>query len=105
MAGAIGRYLVESHLREGRSVAELARVHGVHRSWLYKLLARHRQQGDEGLLPRSRRPRSCPHQISPRVVDAILTLRRELADDGHDAGAETIAQHLRRRLTTVPAVA
>ncbi len=29
----IGRYLVEAHLREGRSVAELAAAHGVHRSW------------------------------------------------------------------------
>ena len=38
----MGRYLVEAHLREGRSVAELAVSHGVHRSWLYKLLARYR---------------------------------------------------------------
>ena len=36
----LGHYLVEAHLREGRSVAELARTHGIHRSWLYKLLAR-----------------------------------------------------------------
>jgi len=28
----VGRYLVEAHLREGRSVAELARTHRVHRS-------------------------------------------------------------------------
>ena len=38
----MGRYLVEAHLREGRSVAELAAVHGIHRSWIYKLLARYR---------------------------------------------------------------
>ena len=36
------RYLVEAHLREGRAIVELARVHGVHRSWLYKLLGRYR---------------------------------------------------------------
>ena len=35
----LGRYLVEAHLVEGRSVAELAAAHGVHRSWIYKLLA------------------------------------------------------------------
>ncbi len=40
-----GRYLVESHLREGRSVGELAAAHGVYRSWLYKLLARYRREG------------------------------------------------------------
>jgi len=38
----LGRYLVEAHLVEGRSVAELAAAHGVHRSWIYKLLARYR---------------------------------------------------------------
>jgi transposase len=37
----MGRYLVEAHLREGRSVAELAVAHGVHRSWIYKLVARY----------------------------------------------------------------
>jgi transposase-like protein len=33
-----GRFLIEMHLRTGRPIAELARTHGVHRSWLYKLL-------------------------------------------------------------------
>jgi hypothetical protein len=28
-----------TYLRDGRSISGLARVHGVHRSWLYKLLA------------------------------------------------------------------
>lgn len=32
----MGRYLVEAHLREGRSVADLAAAHGVHRSWIHK---------------------------------------------------------------------
>src|ERR1035438_975361 len=44
-----GRYLVEAHLREGRSVAALARIHGVHPSWIYRLLARYRELGEEGL--------------------------------------------------------
>ena len=59
-------YLVEAHLREGRSVAELAAAHGVHRSWIYKLLARYRAEGDAGLAPRSRRPRSSPTATPPR---------------------------------------
>ena len=37
------------NLVEGRSVAELARTHGVHRSWIYKLLARYREGGYEAL--------------------------------------------------------
>ena len=52
----MGRYLVEAHLREGRSVASLARDHGLHRSWIYKLLARYRAEGEAGLAPRSKRP-------------------------------------------------
>ena len=51
-----GRFLIETHLRTGRPIAELAAAHGVHRSWLYKLLARYRAEGDAGLEPRSRRP-------------------------------------------------
>ena len=38
------RFLIETHLRTGRPLAELAAAHGVHRSWLYKLLARYRQE-------------------------------------------------------------
>src|SRR2546425_7367048 len=60
----LGHYLVEAHLREGRSVAELARTHGIHRSWLYKLLARYRREGEAGLVPPSRRPPPFPAAIS-----------------------------------------
>jgi transposase len=58
----MARYLVEAHVLEGRPVSELARAHGVHRSWIYKLIARYQDGGYETLEPRSRRPRSCKHQ-------------------------------------------
>ena len=45
-----GRFLIETHLRTGRPIGELAAAHGVSRSWLYKLLAR------------SRRPAPRPHR-------------------------------------------
>jgi transposase-like protein len=67
----MARYLVEAHLREGRSVAELAASHGVHRSWIYKLLARYRAGGDAGLEPRSRRPRRSP----TKAAEGTVTLR------------------------------
>ncbi len=51
-----GRFLIETHLRTGRPIAELARAHGVHRSWLYKLLARYRREGETGLERRPPRP-------------------------------------------------
>ena len=43
-----GPFLIETHLRTGRPIAELARTHDVHRSWLYKLLKRYRLEGPSG---------------------------------------------------------
>ena len=98
------RYLVEARVLEGRSVSELAAAHGVHRSWIYKLLARYREGGLEALEPRSRRPRSCPHESSAQLVQAILALRRELEAQGHDAGAQTIAYHLAQEREDIPSL-
>ena len=41
-------YVVRAVVVEGRSVAEVVAAHGVSRSWLYDLLARYQQGGDEG---------------------------------------------------------
>ena len=98
------RYLVEAHVLEGRSVSELAAAHGVHRSWIYKLLARYRGGGYAALEPRSRRPRSCKHETSPALVEAIVKLRGDLEAQGHDAGAETIAYHLACNHKEIPSV-
>ena len=98
------RYLVEAHVREGRSVSELAAAHGVHRSWIYKLLARYREGGLDAVKARSRRPRSCKHQTPGEIAQAIVALRTELSAQGHDAGAETIAYHLSQRFERIPSV-
>src|SRR6266540_4898047 len=100
----VARYLVEAHLHEGRRVAELARVHGVHRSWLYKLLGRYRAQGESGLAPRSRRPHRSPTALLPEVTQEIVRLRADLLAQGLDAGALTIQWHLERRLGRTPSV-
>lgn len=85
-------------------MTELARSHGLSRTWIYELVKRFRRGGYAALGPRSRRPRSCPHQHGPEVEEAVLTLRRSLADAGHDAGAQTIAHHLSGQVEPVPAV-
>src|SRR5438105_11918938 len=92
-----GRFLIETHLRTGRPIAELAAAHGVSRSWLYKLLARYRREGDAGLEARSRRPRHSPTRIAGAWEEEIVALRKELSDLGVDAGAVTIESHLARR--------
>jgi transposase InsO family protein len=101
----LGRYVVDAIVLEGRSPSELARTHHLSRSWIYELVSRYRQGGYAALEPRSRRPRSCAHQVGPQVQTLVLKLRRDLAAAGHDAGAQTIAHHLARRLKrTVPSV-
>lgn len=102
---SVGRYMVDAVVFEGRSPIELARSHGISQSWIYELVARYRQGGYPALEPRSRRPRSCPHQVNIEVQAAIVELRRELFAAGHDAGADTIAHHLAGRVANVPSVA
>jgi len=91
------RFLIDTHLRTGKPIAQLADAHGVSRSWLYKLLARYRAEGLAGLEPRSRRPHRSPTRIADRWEDEIVALRKELVDFGADAGAETIHFHLVQR--------
>ena len=100
----LGRFLIETHLRTGKPIAELAKAHDVHRSWLYKLLARYRREGPVGLEPRSRRPLRSPSRIAGDWEDEIVLLRKELTDLGVDAGAATIQTHLQRRHELVPSV-
>ncbi len=102
-------YVIKAVLVEGRSVAEVAAAHDMSRSWLYELLARYREQGEDGLKPGSRRPRSSPTQVASAMEDEIVALRKSLSEEGLDAGAHTIHHHLarrhRRRPTAVPSVA
>ena len=100
----LARYVVEAVLREGRSYREVARAHGVSKSWVAVLVGRYRVGGDEGLEPRSKAPRCIPHRTSAELEDHIVVLRKELADQGLDAGAHTIHYHLSQRLTVVPSV-
>jgi transposase InsO family protein len=101
----MARYLVAAVELEGRSVRAVAREHGVSKSWLYELLARHRLEGEAGLRPRSRRPHSSPSKIAAQFEDEIVSLRKELAEAGFDAGPDTIRTHLRRRQKrSVPSV-
>jgi transposase InsO family protein len=95
-------YVVQAVLVERRSVREVAAAHGISKSWLYELLARYREHGDAGLMPRSKRPRRSPTQVPVHIENEIVELRKALAGDGLDAGPLTIHYHLTRRHRDAP---
>jgi transposase InsO family protein len=96
--------VVTAVLVEGRSKSEVARDYGLSRRWVITLVQRYLAQGEAGLAPRSRCPKSSPRRTPPSLEEEIVELRKELDRDGHDAGAATIADHLHRRHGTSPAV-
>ena len=98
----IHRYVVEAVLREGRSHRDVARSTGVSKAWVTKLVSRFKQGGYAAIEPRSQRPHSCSHAISPDMQEAIVSLRTELDAAGHDSGPHTILHHLRLQYAEVP---
>src|SRR5215813_6970159 len=99
------RLVITAVLAEGRSQGEAARAYGVSQGWVSRLVARYRAEGQAAFEPRSRRPKTSPNAISDATADLIITLRKELAGQGLDAGPGTICWHLRHRyqLTVSPA--
>jgi transposase InsO family protein len=94
------RLVIAALFVEHQSPAEVAQRYGVHRAWVYKLKARYEAEGDAALVPRSRRPKSCPSATPPATVELVLRLRKQLAEAGLDAGADTIGWHLARHHRT-----
>src|SRR6266480_2791892 len=100
----LARYVVEAVELEGRSYREVARAHGVSKSWVAKVVGRFRGGGYEAIEPRSRAPKRIPHRTPAEAEDEIVALRKELSDEGFDAGAETIRHHLLKRHQDAPSV-
>lgn len=88
------RAVILSVTIEGRSQAETARLYDVSESFVSRLLARYRSEGDAAFEPRSRKPTNSPTRLTSETVELITNLRRQLVSQGLDAGPETIAWHL-----------
>jgi transposase InsO family protein len=91
------RRLVITAVLAGSSQSEVARTYGVSQSWISRLMARYALEGEAAFEPRSRRPRSSPRATPPQTVELVLRLRKQLAEAGLDAGADTIGWHLTHR--------
>ncbi|VEG56601.1 Transposase [Mycolicibacterium aurum] len=63
-------------ISDGLSISQVASKVGVSRQTLHAWLARYEAEGLEGLIDRSHRPASCPHQMPAQVEAALLELRR-----------------------------
>ncbi len=87
------------------NVAEFCRDHGVSRDRFYEYRHRYAAEGEAGLVPRSRAPKTVANRTSSEVEDLIVSKRKALDDEGLDAGAETIRWHLEQAGVTVPHVA
>jgi len=88
------RLVITAVVVEGRSQSEVARAYGVSQSWISRLVARFRREGEAAFEPRSRRPNHSPTTIPQATVDLVHQLRRDLTSQGLDAGPDTIAWHL-----------
>jgi transposase-like protein len=60
----------------GADVSEVARGLGVHRSTVHRWVARYLTAQLAGLIDRSHRPVSCPHQVVPAVETRVAEMRR-----------------------------
>ena len=100
---SMARLVVTAVKVEGRTKSEVARDYGVSRRWVHELVRRHDAEGEAGLEPRSRRPKTSKYQTPAEVEDEIVELRKALSEQGLDAGAHTIAFHLSRRHGKAPA--
>ena len=88
------RRLVITAVLSGRSQSEVARAYGVSQGWISRLMTRYGEEGEAAFEPRSRRPNTSPTATPAASVDLVLRLRKELTEQGLDAGPETIVWHL-----------
>lgn len=90
----LAQYAVTAVLVEGRSVRAVAASTGRSKSWVQRHVELYREGGDEALVARKRGPATALNRTAPEIEDVIVAMRKELVDQGYDAGARTIAYHL-----------
>jgi transposase InsO family protein len=93
----LARYAVNAVTIEGRSIRQVAAATGRSKSWVHRHVALYRAGGEAALAPRKRGPKAVANRTAAATEDAIVALRKELDDQGFDAGARTIHYHLTRR--------
>src|SRR5271168_3191334 len=93
----LAKYAVSAVLVEGRSLRAVSASTGRSKSWVQRHVALYRTGGDAALEPHKRGPKISPNQTSAALEDEIVSWRKQLSDNGFDAGARTIRYHLQQR--------
>lgn len=68
------RYQAMLEVLRGATVRDVARRYGVARQTVHGWLRRYADQGLAGLVDRTSRPASCPHQMSEKVEARIVEM-------------------------------
>lgn len=97
------RYAVDAVVIEGRSLRSVASSLDMSKSWVGKQVALFRSGGYEALVAKSKAPLRRPTQLDSEVENEIVVIRKQLSEDGFDAGPLTIQYHLRQRHGSAPA--
>ena len=95
---------VREVLDHGASVTDVARRNGVSRQAVHEWLRKYANHGLAGLVDRSPKPQSCPHQMAPMVEARIVELRREHSGWGRPSGSAARGLEIRTRSLTTATV-
>lgn len=100
----LARFVVDAVVVERRSYRDVARAHGVSKSWVAQLVARYRVGGYDAIAARSKAATRVANRSCEELEDRIVRWRKELVDQGFDGGAQTIHHHLSLTDPAVPSV-
>ena len=78
--------LVITAVLSGESQSEVAARYRVSKGWVSKLMRRYGEEGEAAFEPRSRRPHTSPAATPVETVQLIVDLRKQLGEQGLDAG-------------------
>lgn len=100
----LARFVVDAVVLEGRSCRDVGKAYGVSKSWVASLVARYRAGGYDAIAPGSKAARRVANRSSDEIEDHVVRLRKELIEQGFDAGAHTIHYHLSTSGVSPPSV-
>ena len=88
------RLVITAVTIERRTLAEVARTYGVSQVLDLRAHGPLPRRGRGRLRAPLPRPKTSPGATPPETVELVLRLRKQLAEDGLDAGADTLGWHL-----------